>query len=61
MYGHSVFVVDASRDTVFRDVEIERCPSFGATILPLSENVDALNVHAKAAEEPLKDARTWSR
>lgn len=39
IYGHSVFVVDASRDTVFRDVEIERCPSFGATILPLSENV----------------------
>ena len=39
IYGHSVFVVDASRDTAFRDVWIERCPSFGATILPLSENI----------------------
>ena len=39
IYGHSVFVVDASRDTAFRDIGIERCPSFGATILPLSENV----------------------
>ena len=39
IYGHSVFVVDASRDTAFRDIGIERCPSFGATILPRSENV----------------------
>ena len=39
IYGHSVFVVEASRDTAFRDIGIERCPSFGATIRPLSENV----------------------
>ena len=39
IYGHSVFVVDASRDTAFRDIGIERCPSFGSTIRPLSENV----------------------
>ena len=39
IYGHSVFNIDASRDTVLRDIEIERCPSFGVAVSPLSENV----------------------
>lgn len=39
VYGHSVFQIVASRDTALRDIEIERCPSFGADVLPPSENV----------------------
>ena len=39
IYGHEAFNVRASRDITLRNIEIERCPSMGASVSPPSANV----------------------
>ena len=39
VYGHEAFNIRASRDITLRDIEIERCPSMGASVSPPSGNV----------------------
>ena len=39
IYGHEAFNIRASRDITLRDIEIERCPSMGASVSPPSGNV----------------------
>jgi len=55
IYGSTVFSVIGCRDTVFRDVEIERCASFGMCVSPPSRNLtlERFNMRPPAGDPAL--------
>ena len=55
VYGHEAFNVSASRDITLRDIEIERCPSMGASVSPPSGNVafERFNICVPAGDHAL--------
>lgn len=55
IYGSCVFTVHASANTVFRDVEIERCASFGALVTGGSRDVtfERFNMRSPSGDHAL--------